>query len=100
VSFSLDDLPRTEDGQFARMPIGKDMNYFNQGNDDKPQYTPVSELDLWFMGLLDEREQAVIEQAYHYQAMNAPGLPGHLYLTTIHKLAEILAQVDVEFEAE
>lgn len=94
--FNLSDLPLTEDGSFARMP--KDMSMFQQ--QDKPEYVPVEDLGLWFMDVLEPRERAVIEQAYHYQAMNAPGLPGHLYLTTIHKLAEILAQVDVEFETD
>lgn len=92
--FNLEDFPKTEDGGFARMPTDDMLKPENVTNE------VLLDSDLWFMPMLEEREQAVISQALHYQSMNTPGLPNHLYLVTIIKLIDMLSQVEVEFETD
>lgn len=88
MALDFEVLPLAEDGSFARMPL----------KDEKPETDYLSQFDndLWFLGVLDERQKAAVEMAYHYTKIGSPGLPNHLYLKTIYTLSELLRQIDVE----
>ena len=89
MSLDFEVLPLAEDGTLARMP---------KEDAPKPEdnYLPQFDNELWFLGVLGEREKAAVELAYYYTKMGSPGLPNHLYLKVIYTLSELLRQVDVE----
>ena len=62
----------------------------------KPVFESLFDSDMWFLSVLEEREQAAVKLAYEYARMGQPGLPNHMYLKVIHRLSEILRQVPVE----
>ena len=89
MALDFEVLPLAEDGSFARMPLQ---------DEKKPEtdYLPQFDTELWFLGVLDERQKAAVQLAYEYAKMGQPGLPDHLYLKVIYTLSELLRQVDVE----
>lgn len=48
--------------------------------------------------VLSSREKAAVQMAASYAALGQPGLPDHLYLTMIHKLAQLLDELAPAFE--
>lgn len=48
--------------------------------------------------VLSKREKAAVQMAASYAALGQPGLPDHLYLATIHKLAQLLDELAPAFE--
>lgn len=48
--------------------------------------------------VLSSREKAAVQMAASYAALGQPGLPDHLYLSTIHKLAQLLDELAPAFE--
>lgn len=94
MSFDFDVLPLAEDGSYARMP--------KEDAAEKPvnDYLPQFDDELWFLSVLDERQQAAVAMAYKYAEMGQHGLPDHLYLKVIYTLSELLRQVDVEIETD
>lgn len=92
MTLDFDVLPLAEDGSYARMPKEEPK----QATDYLPQF----DNDMWFLAVLDERQQSAVAMAYKYAEMGQPGLPDHLYLKVIYTLAELLRQIDVELETD
>lgn len=92
MTLDFDVLPLAEDGSYARMP--------KEEPKQAADYLPQFDSDMWFLAVLDERQQAAVAMAYKYAEMGQPGLPDHLYLKVIYTLAELLRQIDVELETD
>lgn len=90
MTLDFDVLPLAEDGSYARMP--------KEEPKQTTDYLPQFDSDMWFLAVLDERQQSAVAMAYEYTKLGQPGLPDHLYLKVIYTLAELLRQIDVELE--
>lgn len=90
MPLDFESLPFAEDGIPARMMLRDEKQ--------EPVSLPQFDNEMWFLSLLDGREQAAVKLAYEYAKLGQPGLPNHLYLKVIHILSELLRQVDVELE--